>query len=136
MEFVECIMEKELLKHLSEEFFDFFYLHSTCKVIASWTLLCKASLFDWQVYTTSFISCVTLIFKSNDDTVPPHNPGFDVAFTPSTGMPSFHQETFAGGLLELESQIIVASMPGTNSSGSTRILTVSGATEKKNWEND
>lgn len=105
-----------------------FYLHKTCSVIASWTLLCNASLLLWHVYTTSFISCVTLIFKSNDDTVPPHNPDFDVPLTPSTGIPSFHQVIFAGGLLELESQIIVASMPGTNSSGSTRILTVSGAT--------
>uniref|UniRef100_A0A1B0A7G3 Uncharacterized protein n=1 Tax=Glossina pallidipes TaxID=7398 RepID=A0A1B0A7G3_GLOPL len=45
---------------------------------------------------------------------------------PSIGMPSFHQDNLAGGLLELESHIIVASMPGFNSSGSMRILTVSG----------
>ncbi|KAI9583196.1 hypothetical protein GQX74_012413 [Glossina fuscipes] len=44
---------------------------------------------------------------------------------PSIGMPSFHQDSLAGGLLELESHIIVASMPGFNSSGSMRILTVS-----------
>lgn len=47
---------------------------------------------------------------------------------PSTGMPSFHQLNLAGGLLELESQMSVASTPGTSSAGSTRILTVSGAT--------
>lgn len=51
---------------------------------------------------------------------------------PSIGMPSFHQDNWAGGLLELESQMMVASMPGFNSSGSMRILTVSGATGKFN----
>ena len=50
---------------------------------------------------------------------------------PSTGIPSFHHETFDGGLLELESQSNVASMPGFSSSGTTVILTVSGATEMK-----
>lgn len=43
-------------------------------------------------------------------------------------MPSFHQDNLAGGLLELESHTMVASMPGFNSSGSMRIFTVSGAT--------
>lgn len=46
-------------------------------------------------------------------------------------MPSFHQDSFAGGLLELESQMMVASMPGRSSSGSMRIFTVSGATAKE-----
>jgi len=53
-----------------------------------------------------------------------------IPYEPSMGMPSFHQDSFAGGLLELESQMIVASMPGRSSSGSMRILTVSGATER------
>lgn len=43
-------------------------------------------------------------------------------------MPSRHQEIIAGGLLELESQISVASMPGFSSGGSIVIFTVSGAT--------
>lgn len=43
-------------------------------------------------------------------------------------MPSLHHDSFAGGLLELESHTMVASMPDFNSSGSMRILTVSGAT--------
>lgn len=104
------------------------YLHSTCNVTASWTLRCNASLLLWHVYLMPFISCVTLIFNSSDETVPPHNPCFDALFIPSTGMPSFHQLNLAGGLLELESQMSVASTPDTSSAGSTRILTVSGAT--------
>lgn len=60
--------------------------------------------------------------------MPPHKPGFDPLFIPSTGIPSFQKLNFAGGLLELESQMRVASTPGTSSAGSTRILTVSGAT--------
>lgn len=43
-------------------------------------------------------------------------------------MPSFHQLIFAGGLLELESQISLARMPGTRFLGATLILTVSGGT--------
>lgn len=46
------------------------------------------------------------------------------------GMPSFHQESCAGGFDELESHINVASVSGFSSSGSSRILTVSGATAK------
>lgn len=72
-----------------------------------------------------------MIFNSNDETVPPHRPDFDALFIPSTGIPSFHQLSLAGGLLELESQKSVASTPGTNSAGSTRIFTVSGATAKR-----
>lgn len=60
--------------------------------------------------------------------MPPHKPAFDALFTPSTDIPSFHQLNLAGGLLELESQISVASTPGVNSTGSTRIFAVSGAT--------
>lgn len=82
-----------------------------------------------------FISCDTMIFNSSDETVPPHRPGFDALLIPSTGIPSFHQLSFAGGLLELESQISVASTPGTNSAGSTRILTVSGATAARKRAN-
>lgn len=74
------------------------------------------------------ISWVTSIFSSKEDTVPPHKPGFDIPFTPSTGIPSFHHVNLAGGLLELESHINTASKPGFNCSGSTRIFTVSGAT--------
>lgn len=54
-----------------------------------------------------------------------------VSNVPSMDMPSFHQDSFAGGLLELESQMMVASMPGRSSSGSMRIFTVSGATAKE-----
>lgn len=104
------------------------YLHSTCNATDSWTLRCNASLLLWHVYTMPFISCVTLIFNSSDETVPPHNPCFDALFIPSTGMPSFQKLNLAGGLLELESQMSVASTPGTSSAGSTRILTFSGAT--------
>lgn len=64
--------------------------------------------------------------------MPPHSPDFDASFTPSTGMPSFHQLSLAAGLLELESQMSVASTFGFSSSGSTRILTVSGATVERN----
>lgn len=53
---------------------------------------------------------------------------FDVTL-PCTGIPSRHQDKTAGGLLEAESQINVASTPGSNSSGSTLIFTASGATE-------
>lgn len=76
-----------------------------------------------------------MIFNSRDETVPPHRPGFDALFIPSTGIPSFHQLSLAGGLLELESQISAASIPGTNSAGSTRILTVSGATVARKRRN-
>lgn len=69
-----------------------------------------------------------LIFNSDDETVPPHKPAFEVFVAPSTGIPSLHHVNLAGGLLELESQNNVASSPGFNSSGSTRILTVSGET--------
>lgn len=48
------------------------------------------------------------------------------------GIPSLHQERCAGGLDELESHINVASVSGFNSSGSRRILTVSGATKNIN----
>jgi len=52
-------------------------------------------------------------------------------YIPSMEMPSFHQDSIAGGLLELESQMMVASMPGRSSSGSMRIFTVSGATVRR-----
>lgn len=108
------------------------YLHRTFNVIASWTLRCKISLWLWHVYTTPFDSCVAFIFNSYDETVPPHKPGFDTALMPSTNIPSFHQLNLAGGLLELESQMSVASTPGTNSAGCVCTLTVSGATVHSN----
>lgn len=43
-------------------------------------------------------------------------------------MPSRHHDNFAGGLLELESQIKVASSFGLSSAGSCLILTWSGGT--------
>lgn len=49
-------------------------------------------------------------------------------YVPLIGMPSFHQESCAGGFDELESHINVASVSGFSSSGSSRIFTVSGAT--------
>jgi len=61
---------------------------------------------------------------------PKSQAGQAIPYVPSMGMPSFHQDSFAGGLLELESQMMAASMPGRSSSGSMRILTVSGATER------
>lgn len=84
------------------------------------------------MYTTPFDSCVAFIFSSYDETVPPHKPGFDTALMPSTNIPSFHQLNLAGGLLELESQMSVASTPGTNSAGCVCTLTVSGATVHSN----
>lgn len=120
--------ERDLHSREKDNIVDKINLHRTWSACASWTLRCNASLLLWHVYTMPFISCVTLTFNSSDETVPPHNPGFDALFMPSTGMPSFHQLNLAGGLLELESQMSVASTPGTSSAGSTRILTVSGAT--------
>lgn len=76
-----------------------------------------------------FISCVTLIRNFACETVPPHNPGLcSVILSPGIAIPSRHHDNSAGGLLELESQCNVASIPGINSGGSTEILTVSGAT--------
>lgn len=53
-----------------------------------------------------------------------------IKMLPCTGIPSRHQDSVAGGLLEAASQNNVASTSGFNSSGSTRTLTVSGATVK------
>lgn len=64
------------------------------------------------------------------DTVPPWRPGTVVLTKPLTGIPSTHQESLAGGLLELESQINAASSFGLSSGGSCRILTCSGGSEK------
>lgn len=66
-----------------------------------------------------------------EDTLPPCNPDFVVLIAPCTGMPSRHHDSFAGGLLELESQVNTACVLGLNSSGSFLILTVSGATVNK-----
>lgn len=68
-------------------------------------------------------------FNSIEDTLPPWRPGLVVLITPCTGMPSLHQDNFAGGLLELESHVSVASVFGLNSGGSFLILTVSGGTK-------
>lgn len=77
------------------------------------------------------MSCVTLILRLACDTVPNHNPGLvSVMLALGMAIPSRHHDNWAGGLLELESQCRVASMPGFNSTGSTVILTVSGATVK------
>lgn len=57
------------------------------------------------------------------ETVPPCKPGFVVLIKPWTGIPSRHHDNFAGGLLELESQIKVASSFGLSSAGSCLILT-------------
>lgn len=104
------------------------YLQRTCNDNASLTLRCNASFLLSHVYSTPFMSWVTFNFSSNDDTVPPHRPGFESTLIPSTGIRALCQLIFAAGLLELDSQINVASTPGTNSSGCTRIFTVSGAT--------
>lgn len=68
-------------------------------------------------------------FISMLETFPPCKPGFVVLFRPCTGIPSLHHDNFAGGLLELESQVNVPSSPGFNSAGSLRIFTCSGATK-------
>lgn len=106
------------------------YSHKTCNVIASWTDRCSASFIAWHVYTIPFICSVMFNFNSILETFPPCKPAFDVFDSPGTGIPSFHQDSFAGGLLELESQIRVASSFGFKSAGSLRIFTCSGATKR------
>lgn len=69
-------------------------------------------------------------FNSIEEILPPCKPGLEEFENPRTGIPSFHHDNFAGGLLELESQISVASIPGTKSVGSRRIFTCSGGTAK------
>lgn len=71
-----------------------------------------------------------LSFSSILDTFPPWRPDFELLTSPCTGMPSLHQDSLAGGLLELESHVNVASSFGFNSAGSLRIFTCSGATTK------
>lgn len=75
------------------------------------------------------MSCVTFILRLAWDTVPNHNPGLvSVMLALGMAMPSRHHDNWAGGLLELESQCNIASIPGFKSTGSMVILTVSGAT--------
>lgn len=82
----------------------------------------------WHVYTMPFRSLVMFNFSSMLDIFPPCNPGFVVLNNPCTGIPSRHQDNRAGGLLELESHVSVASSFGLSSGGSRRIFTWSGAT--------
>lgn len=70
-----------------------------------------------------------LTYTSKAETEPPQSPGRVERLIPSIGMPSRHQDTLAGGLLELESQISLARTPGTRFLGSTLIFTVSGGTK-------
>lgn len=75
------------------------------------------------------MSCVMLSFTWVDEIFPPHKPGWFV--TPPSlikGIPSLYQLNFTGGLLELESQKRLASVPAVNALGSMRIFKVSGKT--------
>lgn len=107
-------------------------LHKTCNSIASLTLRWRASFVPWQLIFTPFMSCVMLSFTCVVDVCPPYKPG--VLMTPPSfisGMPSLNQFSFTGGLLELESQWIVANMPAFRLFGSMRIFSVSGRTREK-----
>jgi hypothetical protein len=77
------------------------------------------------------MSCVMLSFTWVEEIFPPHKPGWFV--TPPSlikGIPSLYQLSFTGGLLELESQKRLASVPAVNALGSIRIFKVSGKTVK------
>lgn len=67
-----------------------------------------------------------------DEILPPHKPGW-LETPPSLikGIPSLYQLNLTGGLLELESQNRLASVPAVNALGSTRIFKVSGKTANK-----
>lgn len=75
-----------------------------------------------------------LILRVVDEIIPPHRPAWlATSFPFSTGIPSFHQVSLAGGLLELESQNSVASVPTVRDFGSTLIFNVSGKTKKNHF---
>lgn len=107
------------------------YLHSTCSSTDSWILLSSASFVPWQVIFTPFMSWLMFIRTWVEEILPPHKPGWFV--TPPSlikGIPSLYQLNLTGGLLELESQNRLASVPAVNALGSTRIFKVSGKTVK------
>lgn len=73
-----------------------------------------------------------LTFTCVDEIFPPQRPGWLVTpFSLIRGIPSLYQASRTGGLLELESQNRLASVPAVNAFGSTRIFKVSGRTVKK-----
>lgn len=76
-----------------------------------------------------------LSFTCVDEILPPHKPGW-LETPPSLikGIPSLYQLSLTGGLLELESQNRLASVPAVNALGSTRIFKVSGKTADKEEE--
>lgn len=107
-------------------------LHKTCNSMASLILLWRASFVPWQAIFTPFMSCVMLSFTWVDEIFPPHKPAWFV--TPPSlikGIPSLYQLKRTGGLLELESQNKLASVPAVNALGSMRIFKVSGKTVNK-----
>lgn len=70
-----------------------------------------------------------------DEILPPHKPGWlDTPPSLIKGIPSLYQLSLTGGLLELESQNRLASVPAVNALGSTRIFKVSGKTADKEEE--
>lgn len=104
-------------------------LHNTWSSMASLRLLWSASLVPWQAILTPFMSCVMLSLTWVDEIFPPQSPGWFV--TPPSlirGIPSLYQLSRTGGLLELESQKRLASVPTVSAFGSTRIFKVSGMT--------
>lgn len=77
------------------------------------------------------MSCVMLSFTWVDEIFPPQRPAW--LLTPPSlvrGIPSRYQFSLTGGLLELESQNRLASVPTVSARGSMRIFSVSGRTGK------
>lgn len=102
--------------------------------MASLMLLWRASFVPWQAIFTPFKSWVMLSLTWVEEIFPPHKPGWLV--TPPSlikGIPSLYQLSLTGGLLELESQNRLASVPAVNALGSMRIFKVSGKTVTR-WE--
>lgn len=84
-----------------------------------------------QVYTSPFISSVKSNASSTNERKPPCNPGLVPFLVPGTGIPFFHHDISAAGLLLLDSQIIRPSWPAWKSCGSRLIFTLSGGTAEK-----
>lgn len=80
------------------------------------------------------MSWVMLSLTWVEEIFPPHKPAWLV--TPPSlirGIPSLYQLSLTGGLLELESQNRLASVPAVNALGSMRIFKVSGKTVAR-WD--
>lgn len=108
------------------------HLQRTCSSMASLMLRWRASLVPWQAIFTPFMSWVMLSLTCVEEIFPPHKPGWFVT-PPSliSGIPSLYQPSRTGGLLELESQNRLASVPAVNAFGSMRIFKVSGKTVRE-----